>query len=117
MEQTLDGNRFAAEEHAKQHLTLEEKLQKLEEKEQKAHEAETRRKAKIAKLRAAVIAKKRETFDKVLAANGIETETALRETMALYTMLKEHDICNTDRLAEVLEAATRDNRNFVERQM
>ena len=70
MEQTTNG-----EKRPKQHLTLEEQLARLEAKEQRAKEAEAKRKAKIAKLRSAMLLQKREAFEKVLSENGIHTES------------------------------------------
>ena len=58
MEQTISGEARNTEEHAKHHLTLEEQLAQLEAKDKKAKETEARRKAKMAKLRSALLRKK-----------------------------------------------------------
>ena len=81
MEETFSDDTRTTEEHAKHHLTLEEQLAQLEAKKKKAKAMEARRKAKMAKLRSALLLQKRETFDKVLPENGIQTESQLREAM------------------------------------
>lgn len=67
MEQTFTEDGRTKEEHAKHHLTLEEQLAQLEAKDKKAKETEARRKAKMAKLRSALLSRKRESYDKVLS--------------------------------------------------
>ena len=81
MEETFSDDTRTTEEHAKHHLTLEEQLAQLEAKKKKAKAMEARRKAKMAKLLSALLLQKRETFDKVLPENGIQTESQLREAM------------------------------------
>lgn len=62
MEQPSTEDGRTKEEHVKPHLTLEKQLIQLEMKDKKAKETEARRKAKIAKLRSALLLRKREVF-------------------------------------------------------
>ena len=113
MEQTIpkgltscrSGEARTTEEHAKHHLTLEEQLAQLEAKDKKAKETETRRKAKIAKLRSALLSQKRETFDKVLSEHGIQTESQLRETMALHAKLHGAGITTPKQIDKLIDLA------------
>jgi len=84
MEEIISGEARTTDEHTKHHLTLEEQLAKLEAKDKKAKKTEAHRKAKMAKLRSALLAQKREAYDKVLLENDIQTESQLREAMALH---------------------------------
>ena len=90
---------------SRKHLSMEERLQELERKEQKAKEAEARRKAKIVKLRTAMLAQKRENFEKVLAANGIQTESQLDEVMGMYQLIRGWGISTKSQLEDVLKEA------------
>ena len=105
MEETFSGEARTTEEHAKHHLTLEEQLAQLEAKDKKAKETEARRKAKIAKLRSALLSQKRETFDKVLSEHGIQTESQLREAMALHAKLIGSGIITPKQLDKVIDLA------------
>ena len=105
MEQTISGEARNTEEHAKHHLTLEEQLAQLEAKDKKAKETEARRKAKMAKLRSALLSQKRETYDKVLSENGIQTESQLREAMALYAKLHGAGITTPEQLNKLIDLA------------
>ena len=98
MEQIISGDTRTTEEHIKHHLTLKEQLAQLEAKDKKAKETEARRKAKIAKLRSALLSQKRETFDKVLSAHGIQTESQLQEAMALYAKIRGAGITTPEQL-------------------
>ena len=71
MEQTISGEARTTEKRVEHHLTLEEQLAQLEAKEKKAKETEARRKAKMAKLRSALLSQKREAYDNVLSEHGI----------------------------------------------
>lgn len=48
------------------------------------------------KLRSALLSQKRETYDKVLSENGIQTESQLQEAMALYAKLHGAGITTPD---------------------
>ena len=98
----------------RKHLTMEERLAQLERKEKKALEVESKRKAKIAKLRTALSAKKRDTFAKVLAENGIQTASQLSAAMELYQMLSIRGICTKNQLEDVLLEAEQANPNLME---
>ena len=114
MEQTIpkgltscrSGEARTTEEHAKHHLTLEEQLAQLEAKDKKAKETEARRKAKIAKLRSALLLQKREAFDKVLSEHGIHTESQLQEAMALHAKLYDAGITTLAQLDELIDLAS-----------
>ncbi len=105
MEQTFSGDIRTTEEHTKHHLTLEEQLAQLEAKNKKAKETEARRKAKMAKLRSALLSQKREAFDKVLSEYGIQTESQLQEAMALYAKLHSAGITTPDQLDKLIDLA------------
>lgn len=105
MEQTISGETRTTEEHAKHHLTLEEQLAQLEAKDKKAKAMEARRKAKMTKLRSALLARKREVFNKVLSENGIQTESQLREAMALHTKLHGAGITTPEQLNKLIDCA------------
>ena len=105
MEQIISGDTRTTEEHTKHHLTLEEQLAQLEAKDKKAKETEARRKAKIAKLRSSLLLQKRETFDKVLSENGIQTESQLREAMALHAKLIGAGITTSHQLDKLIDLA------------
>ena len=105
MEEIISGEARTTEEHAKHHLTLEEQLAQLEAKDKKAKETEVRRKAKIAKLRSALLSKKREAYDKVLSENGIQTESQLREAMALHAKLHGAGITTPEQLNKLIDCA------------
>ena len=105
MEQIISGDTRTTEEHTKHHLTLEEQLAQLEAKDKKAKETEARRKAKIAKLRSSLLLQKRETFDKVLSENGIQTESQLREAMALHAKLIGAGITTSQQLDKLIDLA------------
>ena len=105
MEEIISGETRTTEEHIKHHLTLEEQLAQLEAKDKKAKETEARRKAKMAKLRSALLAQKREVFDKVLSENGIQTESQLREAMALYAKLIGSGITTPEQLDKLIDCA------------
>ena len=102
MEQTISGEARTTEEHTKHHLTLEEQLAQLEAKEKKAKETEARRKAKMAKLRSALLSQKREAYDKVLSENGIQTESQLQEAMALYAKLHGAGITTPEQILSII---------------
>lgn len=108
MEQSINEAKIS-----KKYLTMEERLKQLEQKEQKAMEIEARRKAKIAKLRSAMLAQKRENFEKVLTVNGIDTESQLDEAMALYQILVTWGISTTSQLEDVLEEASFANPSLI----
>ena len=105
MEQTFTEDGRTKEEHVKHHLTLEEQLVQLEAKEKKAKETEARRKAKMAKLRSALLSQKREAYDKVLSENGIQTESQLREAMALHAKLHGAGITTPEQLNKLIDCA------------
>ena len=105
MEQTFSGDTRTTEERIKHHLTLEEQLAQLEAKDKKAKETEARRKAKIAKIRSALLLQKREAFDKVLSENGIQTESQLREAMALQAKLIGSGIITLEQLDKLIDLA------------
>ena len=106
MEQNFSGDTRTTEEHAKHHLTLEEQLAQLEAKDKKAKETEARRKAKMAKLRSALLSQKRETYDKVLSEHGIQTESQLQDAMALYTKLHNAGITTPKQLDKLIDMAS-----------
>ena len=91
MEEIISGEARTTEEHAKHHLTLEEQL--------------ARRKAKMAKLRSALLSQKREAYDKVLSENGIQTESQLREAMALYARFHGAGITMPGQLDKLIDCA------------
>ena len=95
MEQTISGEARNTEEHAKHHLTLEEQLAQLEAKDKK----------EMAKLRSALLSQKRETYDKVLSENGIQTESQLREAMALHAKLHGAGITTPEQLNKLIDLA------------
>ena len=113
MEQIISGDTRTTEEHTKHHLTLEEQLAQLEAKDKRAKETEARRKAKIAKLRSALLSQKRETFDKVLSAHGIQTESQLQEAMALYAKIRGAGITTPEQLDKLIDLAPDYNPNLV----
>ena len=113
MEETFSGDTRTTEEHTKHHLTLKEQLAQLEAKDKKAKEAEARRKAKMAKLRSALLSQKRETYDKVLSEHGIQTESQLREAMALYTKLHGTGITTPEQLGKLIACALNHNPDLV----
>ena len=117
MEQTISGDTRITEEHVKHHLTLEEQLAQLEAKEKKAKETEARRKAKMAKLRSALLSQKREVFDKVLSEYGIQTESQLREAMALHAKLRGAGITTPEQLNKLIDLALDYNPDLVGGQM
>ena len=98
----------------RKHLTMEESLAQLERKEKKALAVETKRKAKIAKLRTALFAQRRDAFAKVLAENGIQTDSQLATAMELHQLLAEWGIRTKCQLEEVLSAAEQGNSNLIE---
>lgn len=98
----------------RKHWTMEERLAQLERKEKKALEAEAKRKAKIAKLRTALFAQKRDTFAKVLAENGIQTASQLSAVMELYHLLDTWGINAKSQLEAVLSEAEQANPNLME---
>lgn len=110
MEQTITNEAKAP----RKHLTMEERLAQLERKEKKALEVESKRKAKIAKLRTALSAKKRDTFVKVLAENGIQTASQLSAAMELYQILSIRGICTKNQLEDVLLETEQTNPNLME---
>ena len=114
MEQNFNGDTHPTEEHAKHHLSLEEQLAQLEAKDKKAKETEARRKAKMAKLRSALLLQKREAFDKVLSENGIQTENQLREAMALYAKLISSGITTPKQLDKVIELASQTDSTLID---
>ena len=105
MEEIISGEARTTEEHAKHHLTLEEQLAQLEAKDKKAKETEARRKAKMAKLRSALLSQKREAYDKLLSENGIQTESQLQEAMALYAKLHGAGITTPEQLDKLIDLA------------
>ena len=114
MEQTISGDTRTTEEQAKHHMTLEEQLAQLEAKDKKAKETEARRKAKIAKLRSALLLQKREAFDKVLSENGIHTESQLQEAMALYAKLHGAGITMPQQLDKLIDLALDYNPDLID---
>ena len=113
MEQTFTEDTRTIDEHAKHHLTLEEQLIQLEAKEKKAKETEARRKAKMAKLRSALLSQKREAYDKVISENGIQTESQLREAMALHAKLQDAGITTPEQLDKLIACALNHNPNLI----
>ena len=113
MEQTISGEARTTEKHAKHHLTLEEQLAQLEAKDKKAKETEARRKAKMAKLRSALLSQKREAYDKVISENGIQTESQLREAMALNAKLHDAGITTPEQLDKLIACALNHNPNLI----
>ena len=113
MEEIISGEARTTEKHAKHHLTLEEQLAQLEAKEKKAKETEARRKAKMAKLRSALLSQKREAYDKVLSEHGIQTESQLREAMALYAKLRGAKIITPEQLDKVIHSALQYDSNLI----
>lgn len=105
MEQTISGEARTTEKRVEHHLTLEEQLAQLEAKEKKAKETEARRKAKMAKLRSALLSQKREAYDNVLSEHGIQTESQLREAMALYAKLHGAGITTPEQLDKLIGLA------------
>ena len=105
MEEIISGETRTTEEHIKHHLTLEEQLAQLEAKDKKAKETEARRKAKMAKLRSALLSQKREAYDKVLSEHGIQTESQSREAMALYARLHGAGITTPEQLDKLIDLA------------
>ena len=105
MEEIISGEACTTEEHTKHHLTLEEQLAQLEAKDKKAKETEARRKAKMAKLRSALLSQKREAFDKVLSEHGIQTESQLREALALHAKLIGSGITTPGQLDKLIDLA------------
>lgn len=101
----------------KKHLTIEEQLAQLEAKEKKAKAAEEKRKAKMAKLRSALLAQKREAFDKLLTENGILTEQELDAAMELHHTLVAWNIRTKSQLEKVLEEAEQANPTLMEELM
>lgn len=108
MEQTFTEDGRTKEEHVKHHLTLKEQLVQLE-----AKETEARRKAKMAKLRSALLSQKREAYDKVLSEHGIQTESQLREAMALYAKLRGAKIITPEQLDKVIHSALQYDSNLI----
>lgn len=108
MEQITNGEKIP-----KKHLTIEEQLAQLEAQEQKAKAAEEKRKAKMNKLRSAMIAQKREAFDKVLKENSIQTESQLHTVMELYQTLATRGILTKSQLEDVLAEAKQANPNLM----
>jgi len=98
----------------RKHLTMEERLAQLERKEKKALAVETKRKAKIAKLRTALFVQRRDAFAKMLEENGIQTESQLATAMELHQLLAEWGIKTKCQLEEVLSAAEQGNSNLIE---
>lgn len=113
MEQTFTEDTRTIDEHAKHHLTLEEQLIQLEAKERKAKETEARRKAKMAKLRSALLSQKRESYDKVLSENGIQTESQLRKAMALHAELHGAGITTPEQLNKLIVLALNYNPDLI----
>ena len=105
MEAIISGEARTTGEHTEHHLTLEEQLAQLEAKDKKAKETEARRKAKMAKLRSALLSQKREAYDKVLSEHGIQTESQLREAMALYAKLHGAGITTPEQLDKLIDLA------------
>ena len=98
----------------RKHLTMEERLAQLERKEKKALAVETKRKAKITKLRTALFAQRRDAFAKVLEENGIQTESQLAAAMELHQLLAKWGINTKCQLEELLLAAEQGNSNLIE---
>ena len=115
MEQTFTEDTRTAEEHSKHHLTLEEQLAQLEAKDKKAKETEARRKAKMAKLRSALLSQKREAYDKMLSEHGIQTESQLREAMALHAKLHGAGITTPEQLDKLIELALQYDPDIIDR--
>ena len=113
MEQNFSGDTHTTEERTKHHLTLEEQLAQLEAKDKKAKAMEARRKAKMAKLRSALLSQKREAYDKVLSEHGIQTESQLREAMALYAKLHGTGITTPEQLGKLIACALNHNPDLV----
>ena len=67
----------------------------------------------MAKLRSALFLQKREVFDKVLSEHGIQTESQLREAMALYTKLHGAGITTPEQLDKLIDLAPDYNPNLV----
>ena len=103
MEAIISGEACTTGEHTKYHLTLEEQLAQLEAKDKKAKAMEARRKAKMAKLRSALLSQKREAYDKVLSEHGIQTESQLREAMALHAKLHGAGIITPEQLNKLID--------------
>ena len=117
MEQIFSGDTRTTEEQTKHHLTLEEQLAQLEAKDKKAKETEARRKAKMAKLRSALLSQKREAYDNMLSENGIQTESQLQEAMALYVKLHDAGITTPEQLGKLIACALNHNPDLVGGQM
>ena len=100
----------------KRNISLEEKLALLEAKEKRAKAAEAKCKTKIAKLRSAMLLQKRESFDKVLSANGIQTESQLETVMELYRQLSSWGIHTKSELNDMLAAAAQSDSSYMENQ-
>ena len=113
MEAIISGEARTTGEHTKHHLTLEEQLAQLEAKDKKAKAMEARRKAKMAKLRSALLSQKREAYDKVLSEHGIQTESQLREAMALYAKLHGTGITTPEQLGKLIACALNHNPDLV----
>ena len=113
MVQNINWDTPTTEEPTKHHLTLEEQLAQLEAKDKKAKETEARRKAKMARLRSALLSQKREAYDKVLSEHGIQTESQLREAMALYTKLHGTGITTPEQLGKLIACALNHNPDLV----
>lgn len=105
MEETFSEDTRTTEEPTRHHLTLEEQLAQLEAKDKKAKETEAQRKAKMTKLRFALLSQKREAYDKVLSEHGIQTESQLREAMALYAKLHGAGITTPEQLDKLIGLA------------
>lgn len=88
-------------------------MAQLEAKDKKAKETEARRKAKMAKLRSALLSQKRESYDKVLSENGIHTESQLREAIALYAKLHGAGITTPEQLDKLIACALNHNPNLI----
>ena len=114
MEQDFNGDTHPTEEHAKHHLSLEEQLAQLEAKDKKAKETEARRKAKMAKLRSALLSQKQEIYDKVLSEHGIQTESQLQEVMALYAKLHGAGITTPKQLDKLIDLALQYDPNLID---
>ena len=109
MEQAMNG-----EKRPKCNIPLEEKLALLEAKDKRAKAAEAKCKTKIAKLRSAMLLQKRESFDKVLSANGIQTESQLETAMELYRQLSSWGIHTKSELNDMLAAAAQADSSYME---
>ena len=59
----------------------------------------------MAKLRSALLLQKRETFDKVLSEHGIQTESQLREALALHAKLIGSEITTPGQLDKLIDLA------------